>query len=586
VTVALTPAMTERAAAGLVFAPFACLGGMAAALALGAAALPHLPVVAVLILLLMFGLAAGVPLAANAAVARGHALKTKNPANPLHRLLRSGVLRVLLFGALGICAASILLVRLAVGGAPAWLGAGAGAGAALAVMVWGGGVAARLNAPVHDAAGQRRAAFWFGVLASALVSGLAGWLLGPGVPALSRSAASALVAEAFEAHRLLDGVIAWVLGAVTALGLLPAWAEALLAVAVFATSGAAVAALTVAALMPAQDWARAFGIASDEPQPPPPHRPALLAAAALAGLGVAGALWADAWLSAQDPSARPVAQLQIGVERIGTAFHLPGTHAQISAGRNALAVADAAALLELRILADTGFDAMAARVDPFLDGYYSLDAEYLRIGVALLGWLDGDAEAAMEAHLKARLEAALDSETHLRAMTERLAGLGLAEASAEHDARETALLAAPVTGINPARLRLEAEFPPFAPLPELQSSGLASSLEVRLGGSVAVGVLGAVVARRVLQRLIQQGVLRLGARAILASVPLLGALLTLGADAAAVRLEEYFNRADFRAEILEALEEQRAEVLQILDAAAGALKGAYVDSPAGQLAAH
>src|SRR5690606_40820594 len=64
--------------------------------------------------------------------------------------------------------------------------------------------------------------------------------------------------------------------------------------------------------------------------------------------------------------ALPISQLQTGVERIGTAFHLPGTHARISAGRNALAALEVAALAELRTLADAGFDNMAAQVDPFL----------------------------------------------------------------------------------------------------------------------------------------------------------------------------------------------------------------------------
>ena len=153
-------------------------------------------------------------------------------------------------------------------------------------------------------------------------------------------------------------------------------------------------------------------------------------------------------------------------------------------------------------------------------------------------------------------------------MTERLASLGLAEARAQQAARETALLGAPLSDINPARLRVEASFPALAPLPELQSLGLSSNLETRLGGSVAMGVLGAVVARRVLQRLVQRGVLRLGARALLATVPLVGTALAVGTDVAALKLEEHYNRADFRAEIVAALEEQRASFIAAIDAPA------------------
>ena len=554
----------EAVASGSQADVFACLGVIAGVLVLGAATLPHLPPVLALILWLALGLVAGVPLAGNAAVARGHALKTINPANPLHWLLQAGVLRVLLCGALGICGAGILLVRLSEGGFAAWIGAVAGGAAVFAVMRSGGGISARLHAQVHDAARLRRAAIWVGMATTALASGLAGGWLAPGDPVLARTAASALVAEAFAAHRFLDGVLAWAMGAVAALDLLPPLVEVVLAVIALAMSGAALSALSVAALMPPRDWARAVGIASDAPEAPRPHRPALLSGVILTSLAMFGAIRAEMSLSALAPDSRPVAQLQISVERIGVSLHPPGTHTAVMSGREALATLDAAALTEIRNLVDAGFDDMAGQVDPFLDGYYALRAEYLRIVVALGGLLQGNAEAAMQAHLATRLTEALDIDAQFRAINDRLGALGLAEARAAQEAREMALAEMQVTGRNPARLRLLDEFPALAPLPELHSIGFASSLEARLGGSVAFGVLGAVVARRVVQRLVQRGVLRMGARAVLATVPLLGTVVAVGADAAALKLEEHYNRATFRAEIIDALEQQRMAVLEVL----------------------
>ena len=67
------------------------------------------------------------------------------------------------------------------------------------------------------------------------------------------------------------------------------------------------------------------------------------------------------------------------------------------------------------------------------------------------------------------------------------------------------------------------------------------------GGNERIGALGAVVARRVLQVLFQRGILRMGARAVLAAVPLVGTLAMISTDAAALALEEQFNRGDFRA---------------------------------------
>ena len=547
----------------------AAVGVMAASLVFSAFGLVHMPVVLALILWVALGFVAAVPLAANAAVTLGHSLKTKNPANPFFRLRRSGVLRVLVCGVTGLGAAAILLLHLSQGGVAAWLGTLAGSLTVIAFMLRADGLSQWMNAPVHDAAALRRWAFVAGLAATALVSALLRLLLGLPDPISGPTAASALVAEALAAHRLFEGVMAWVSGYAEALGLLSPLFEALLAALALAMGGAAVSGLTIAALMPEREWTRAVSVASDAPDPPAPHGPALMAGAVLAGIVFLAGLGAETRLAAQEPEARPVAQVQIGVERIGMTLYPSGSHARISAGRAALAEQDTAAMEAMRALVDAGFDAMEEQIDPFLDGYYALSAEYWRIGVALSGWVSGDAEAAMEAHLAARLSTALDSETHLGALADRLDALGLAEARAVLQAEEAALGTQALTGVNPGRLRVVAEFPSFPPLPELRSLGMASRIEARVGGSVAIGTLGAVVAQRVITRLLRRGVLRLGARALLATVPLVGGVLALGTDAVALKIEERNNRADFRAEILAALEAQRAEMLELLDGAEG-----------------
>lgn len=180
------------------------------------------------------------------------------------------------------------------------------------------------------------------------------------------------------------------------------------------------------------------------------------------------------------------------------------------------------------------------------------------------------AEAAIEAHLASRLSEALDGDRHLRPVTDRLATLVtvLAEEHGAQQAREESLFGSPIAEINPARIRVEVNFPAFAPLPELRSPGVFSTVEARLVGSGAVGVLGAVVARRILQVLIQRGILRMGARAVLAVIPLVGTLVAFGTDAAALALEEHFNRADFKTEIVGAIEVQRLSVMNTLAAPA------------------
>lgn len=537
-----------------------------ASLIAGAWLLPVLPLVPVLILWLGFGIMAGVPFAANASAARAHALRIKSEANPIYWLLRGGVLRVLVCSLIGLGGTAVLLTGLARGGAVDWLAALAGAGVALAVMRGAGGIAARLDAPVHDAARLRRWAILLGALATVAVSIIARFLVG--LPALmpEQAAMSAVVSEALGAHRMVQGMLIWMLGAASAVDLFGPAVEAFLAALMLGMSGVSIAALAVASLMAPGEWSRAVSVASDLPDAPPPQGAALWALGLFAAGGIAAGIWAETRLAAMDPQARPVAQVQVIVERIGAAFYPDGTHARIVAGRDALAARDADALAELRGLTDRAFDAMAGQVDPFLDEYYSLRAEYLRLGVALMGMVSGGAEAAVAAHLGERLAETLGENAYLDAVSETLAVLDLPEMRAAQEAEESALLANRAEAdVNPARLRIVSQYPTLDPLPELRSLGFTSRLETRIGGSVALGVVGAVIARRVVMQLARRGVLRIGARALLATIPLIGTAIVVGSDAAALALEEHFNRAAFRTEILDALEEQRREILAVMD---------------------
>ncbi len=550
-----------RAAALSNPAPLAVL---AATLMFGAFSLPHLSPVMALILWAALGLVAAVPLSANAAVARGHSLKIANPANPFTRLRRSGVVRLLACAALGLLGAALLLLQLAQAGVAAGAGALAGAATVIAILGRADTLARWFDAPVHDAARLRGWALVLGALAMAIVSGGARALIGYAEPGPIR-ATSALVAEGLAAQRLVEGGLAWLLGSVAALELLPRAIEAVLSTLALGVSGAAVAALTIAALMPARDWARAVGVASDASEPPAPQRAALLAGAGLVALILLTGLRAEMTLAVQPPEMRPVAQVQITVERIGRAYFPEGTQARIAGGRAEMRDADAAVIARMRARLDTLFDTMEDQVDPFLDSYYSLGAEYTRLGVALMGFLGRDPEAAMQDHIANRLRDALDADALTGTLHDWVAAQGVAEARAMQALDEARLARTAVAGVNPARLRVVADYPEFPPLPELQSLGLTYRIEQRLGASVAVGTLGAVVAQRVVQRLVRRGVLRLGARAVLASLPLVGTAIAVGTDAAILRLEEHNNRADFRAEIMDALSEQRAEALAQFD---------------------
>ena len=537
-----------------------------ATLIAGARLLPVLPLVPVLILWLGLGIMAGMPFAANASVAQAHSLRVKSASNPLYWLLRGGVRRVVLCTLIGFGGTAVLLTGLAQGGVAEWLAAIAGAGVALAVMRGAGRITARLDAPVHDVASLRRWAILLGALATIAMSILARVVLGPPVMMPEQVAMTALVSDAMGAQRLVQGMLVWMLGAASAVDLFWPAFEAFLAALMLGMSGVSIAALAVASLMGPGEWSRAVSVASDLPDAPPPQSAALWALGLVAVGGFSAGVWAETRLAGMDPPARPVAQVQVIVERIGAAFYPEGTHARILAGRDALAARDADALAELRGLTESAFDAMAGQVDPFLDEFYSLRAEYLRLGVAMMGVVSGGAEAAVAAHLGERLAEKLGENTYLDAARETLAVLDLPEMRAAQEGEESMLLANRAEpDVNPARLRVVAHYPTLDPMPELRSLGFTTALETRIGGSVALGVVGAVIARRVVMQLARRGVLRIGARALLATIPLIGTAIAVGSDAAALALEEHFNRAAFRSEILDALEDQRREILAMME---------------------
>ncbi len=528
------------------------------AVATVAAALPYVPMAVLVPVWLALGLVAALPGAANAAIRRGHRLRVYTPGSLLHWLRRGAFLRITWHGLVGLMAVAVLLVRLAGSGAAFWLVCGLVAGVAVLVLRHGAGLSGRFYAPVHRDAGTRRLALLVGAVVMVVASSV-------GAPPVWERppAATAVIGEGLALNAQWLGAEAWLRLEIAAL--IPSWAGWVLAIFLLGASGWAVAALTVAALMRGADVARAAGGASDAAVALRLGAPgALLALAVLALLGWVAVVSAERSLSATAPEARPAAQAQIAAEWIGAQLHPAGTRDRIADGRARLAVLDDATMRELRLQADGGFDAMLDQVDPFLDWYYSLPADYARLWVAVTGAAQGDVEGAVDRYLTTRLTDTLRTDAHLGPLLQDLRAEGLAEARAAQALREAALLANPLDDIDPGRLDVKAAFPAFDPLPELRSIGLSSSVEARVGASAIMGGLGAVIAARVVQRLAAQGVLRLATRALLAALPVIGFALGAAADKGLLALEENLNRDDFRAEITAAIEAQRAEVLAAL----------------------
>jgi hypothetical protein len=392
-----------------------------------------------------------------------------------------------------------------------------------------------------------------GAAAAVLAAVLAGRSGALPDPALAPVAASALVGEAMALHRLWAGAEAWLLGQAVALSLIPPWLAAVLALLANAAVGWAVARLVIAARMPASDLRRALAPASDAPDPPAPSPTGAIAAGLVVVAAGLVAIWAEGRIAALPPDARPVARVQTAADRIGAAFYTPGTVAAVGALRDGLMREDADLVVRMQAATEAGFDRVVANVDPFLDGYYSLWGEYAR----MIDWGRGRLQERMTAKMtEALAEGAPFAE--LEALQAQVDALREA-ARVEIDALTPA--GGPFPPMNPGEVRIGASLDLLPPMPELRTPGMTTTFEARAGVSLAAGVVGAVVARRVVARLAARGMVGLAVRAI----PVVGIAVGVAADAALVELEEAMNREAFRAEIVAAIEEQRQDALALLE---------------------
>lgn len=508
------------------------------------------------------GLCIALPGLALAAVRRGLVLREHTGGSYLRLLRQSAVLRVVWRLMIGTGLAALLLIRLSGGDMVVWVITLSAVPATLVALWLLSPIAKAEFHGVHAEVRLRRWAELVAVLTVCLLAVLVSVLWAPPDPAFAPVANSAVVTEGLALHRLWAGIEAALWGDAAALGLLPAWlAAALMAVAV-AASAFAVSALTLAALRSPATARRAFAPASDAALSPAASKPALIAAATVVIAGLVSVSATERHLAATPLEQRPVSQFQQAVEVVSDTYYRPGTYAAIVQRTNEMQQADLAAVQALRLALDAGFDAMIDNVDPFLDVYYSLGAEYLRMFDFLrdtASGVFGGGQDRLAARIDAQLAESLSTGTPFAAY-EELAGKLSSASDIAQDAAQAAgwTQAQRVTGTNPALLRVEASFDAFPPIPTMTAPLLATTLETRVGASLTAGVLTALIARRVVQRLAVRGVLGVAARGIMAAIPLVGLASALGTDAAILALEEHMNRDTFRAEIIREIETQRS----------------------------
>ncbi len=279
------------------------------------------------------------------------------------------------------------------------------------------------------------------------------------------------------------------------------------------------------------------------------------------------------------------------IERIGGADYLPGTIAAADAIRARAAAIDAERRDEARAIVAAGFDGVRAKVPDFLDWYYSLGGEYVRIFKTLAG--DG------EAYFEERMAATLGTDAAEETIDRDLAAISGEAASARAQA------AADLAGLLEAnRVVLTARDVGVVVAqrvtdPSADLRGTATSVEWRLGSAGATGATAGVVGALAVKKIAAKGIFRtagkMAAKAAISKgaagtggaamgalaggaagsvVPRVGTVIgaaiggVLGAvgvtrstDGVMLGIEEYFGRDDFEARIMAAIDEAERDAL-------------------------
>lgn len=341
-------------------------------------------------------------------------------------------------------------------------------------------------------------------------------------------------------------------------------------------------------LIPAREYRRVFGTPSDDDVAPPLSKSRIAWTSALitfAVLFVYVPLFAELETRSRDNPA-PIAALrkmELAVEQIDNYYYAPGTSEQLRAVQYEMIRSLDVSRVRLEAQIDRAFDRMENNVDRYLDWYYSLGAEHMRLAKLLSGDLDG--------YLSENLVQHLQSEELMRPIT-------LAFDNHQHEAQ--AIKASLETRKQEIleRNRIQVDQQPIrvvekTTLAELVSLPAANDT-ITLRQRAAASSLGAGLGSALVAKIVSKGTLKTAAKAMTKAaaskvtagavtgagigsfIPVVGTSVgfVLGAvggiaggvifDKAALSLEEHFSREQFKQELLAGIRSKRDEVKAIL----------------------
>lgn len=310
---------------------------------------------------------------------------------------------------------------------------------------------------------------------------------------------------------------------------------------------------------------------------------------ALAGLYlVADSMVAKASLTQEYTAAQRFVRDQVDL----AVYVLDGTYYEYQSVQEALdqAKLDSAALAQeardtLVPLINASYDARIANVDAYLDWYYSLPADYER----LLSLITGSVEEFVQDQFVAQIEAGVDDtafEVQLQAYWDRAEALkdNLMEQIADCEIAGIPEWLPVVKDEVTTALLLE----PLEPSEQFASTG--ERLLTSAGAGTAVGVGTGIAAKKLVSKaaekpffkmIVSEITKRLGSRAVGSAVGgvvgtlggpagvavgvLAGGAAGVGVDYGLLKLDEFWNRETYRDEVVQTIEDARAEMLAAVE---------------------
>jgi hypothetical protein len=277
-------------------------------------------------------------------------------------------------------------------------------------------------------------------------------------------------------------------------------------------------------------------------------------------------------------------------EKIDGVFYRPGTSDELICSKLALYDASEEALQALRFKVRTGFSHMRANVDPYLDAYYSLPAEYLRLGQLAVG--------SLEAELSSDLQRALAKGNPLQSVDATINDYLATQNEATRQWRQVrgAILAANQLEISNSADVLVTGSYNLSELLQPPGYSVVIGPRDRMLSAGAAGA-SAVVATKVVGKVAGKGALKAAAQAVSkvafskvgggavggalgatigSAVPGLGTVIgwTVGtaiglgvsviADFTLLKLDEIYSRPEFKSVIIEAINKQEMSLLEQL----------------------